>query len=161
MKYALIKDLTLFQLHDFGGDTPPELSPNKGKWVPYIEEPYPTLTEDQVAESVTAITEASVTMYWSIRAKTDLEKWEQPEYKLKIVAPIELFDTQQGQLILLWYNLKKLPYETKGEQVHLYCNRVDNKHIGYVNQLIGAGLIEVWERTEDSVIRIYSIINIV
>ena len=161
MKYALIKDGQVLQYRDFGQEQPPELSPNKGKWVPYIEEPYPTLTEDQVAESVTAITASSVTLYWSIRAKTDLEKWEQPEYKLKIVAPIELFNTQQGQLILLWYNLKKLPYEAKGEAVHLYCNRVDNQHVGYVNQLIGAGLIEVWEKTEENVIRIYSIINIV
>ena len=160
MKYALIKDTQVLQYHDFGQEQPPELSPNKGKWVPYIEEPYPTLTEDQVAESVTAITEASVTLYWSIRAKTDLEKWEQPDYRLKIVAPIELFNTMDGQLIILWYNLMKLPYETKGEFVHLYCNRVDRRHVAYVSQLISAGLIEVWERTEESVIRIYTIAEV-
>ena len=125
MKYALIKDGQVLQYHDFGQDQPPELSQNKGKWLPYSEEPYPTVTDNQVAESVTAITEASVTLYWGIRAKTDLEKWEQPDYRLKIVAPIELFNTMDGQLIILWYNLMKLPYETKGEFVHLYCNRAD------------------------------------
>lgn len=159
MKYALIKEGQLQQVREFGNEIPPELATVKGRWLPYIEDPYPTLTDDQTAESVIAITESSVMQYWSIRAKTDLEKWEQPDYKLKIVAPIELFNTQQGQLILLWYNLKKLPYEAKGEQVHLYCNRVDSQHIAYVNQLIGASLIEVWEKTQESVIQIYSIQN--
>jgi hypothetical protein len=160
MKYALIKDGQVIQIRDFGEQTPPDLNPVKGKWLPYTEEPYPEVSDSQIAESVTAITQSGVNLYWSIRAKTDLEKWEQPDYRLKIVAPIELFNTMDGQLIILWYNLMKLPYETKGELVHLYCNRVDRRHVAYVSQLISAGLIEVWERNEENVIRIYTIAEV-
>ena len=155
--HALIKDGQVIKYHDFGIEQPPELNPVKGKWLPYTEELYPEVSDSQIAESVITITAEAVNLYWSIRSKTNLDLWEQPDYKLKIIAPIQLFGTDTGKEILLWYQLKRLPFEAKGEQVHLYCNRVDGQHIAYVSQLISAGLIEVWERNEGSVIQIYSI----
>lgn len=157
MKYALIKDTQVLQYHDFGQEQPPELSLNKGKWVPYTEESQPTTSDAEIAESVITITDAGVHMGWVVRLKTAIELWDQPDYKLKIVAPIQLFGTDTGKEILLWYQLKRLPFEAKGEQVHLYCNRIDNQHIAYVNQLTSVGMIEVWEKVDNEVIQIYSI----
>ena len=58
--YALVKDNTVIKTHDFV-EAPPNLTVNKGKWVPYIivEPPYNQTVQSRVA--VTTITASEVT----------------------------------------------------------------------------------------------------
>lgn len=158
MKYARVLNGTILEIRIFS-DQPPTLAENKGVWLPVEEDPYPELLENETAEPLTTITTDAVIYSWVVRTKTALELWQYPEFSLKIVAPATLYQTNEGKDILLWFQLNKLAFERKGDDVHLYCNKIESQHIGYVNQLLAGNLIEVWEKTQENVVQIYSIIG--
>lgn len=157
MKHALVKNNTALEFKDFPQGEAPILAANKGQWMPVAELEPPTVTEDETYTQVAYTDDGHYCITYVVRPLTELEKWMFPEYKLKIIAPVQLYNTVQGKDILLWYQLNELPFKKKGDYVHLYCNMIESQHLQYVNELLMAENIEVWQKTDDSIIQIYSI----
>ena len=70
--YSLVKDNQELKTKNFGTDTPPALSQNKGKWVPRIVEAAPSYDDalSYLEESI-VVTETEVTASYSVIPKTD------------------------------------------------------------------------------------------
>lgn len=157
MKHALVKNNTALEFKDFAPGEAPILAANKGQWMPVAELEPPTVTEDETYDQVSYEADGEWCITYVVRNLTPLEKWMFLEYKLKIIAPVQLYNTVQGKDILLWFQLNELPFKKKGDYVHLYCNMIESQHLQYVNELLIAENIEVWQKTDDSIIQIYSI----
>lgn len=138
MKYALILNGSPHEFKHFT-ETPPVLSANKGRWLPVVEDDYPTLTQNQVAELLQYESENTWFMTWVTRLKTAIELWDYPEFAKRIVAPKNLIFEQIGLAMKSWFDLNGLPVKLNGEQVYLYCNVILPEHeaivAGYGNIL--------------------------
>lgn len=127
MKYALILNGSPHEFKNFT-ETPPVLSANKGRWLPVVEDAYPELTQNQVAELVQYELDEHWFMTWVTRLKTTIELWDYPEFAKRIVAPKNLIFEQIGLAMKSWFDLNKLPVELIGDNVYLYCNEILNAH---------------------------------
>lgn len=71
--HDLVLNKAVIQSKDFGGDTPPILSPNKGKWLPRsVVNPAYDLTT-QTADFAVVVTDTEVQHIFTIRDKTEAE----------------------------------------------------------------------------------------
>lgn len=75
MRYALVKDGEVLRTHDFGDDDAPELSPNKGAWLPVEVLPDPTYDADAevLEDAAYAVFDSRVEHGRTKRARTLLE----------------------------------------------------------------------------------------
>lgn len=144
MKYTLINNGSLIEFKHFA-ETPPVLSANKGRWLPVVEDDYPILTQNQVAELVQYESDEHWFMTWVTRSKTAIELWDYPEFVVRITAPKELIFDQVGMGMKLWFDLNKLPVDLIGDNVYLYCNEILNAHkpvlISLKNIIMVEGLV--------------------
>jgi hypothetical protein len=68
--------------------------------------------------------------------------WVHPEYKLRIVAPVELIMQDIGIKMYVWFQLNNLPVEKVNGGVHLYCNEILTSHQSIIDGLEGVITIE-------------------
>jgi hypothetical protein len=74
----------------------------------------------------------TATEVWQIEDKTAYEiamqSWSHPEYLKKIIAPKQLVLDDTGIKMLGWFQVNNFPYESKGDNVELYCNTILPEH---------------------------------
>lgn len=146
MKYALINNGSPIEFKNFT-ETPPVLSANKGRWLIVIEEPYPELSQNHVAELFQFESDNLWFMSWQIRTKTAIELWDHPEFAKRIVAPKNLIFEQIGLAMKSWFDLNGLPVKLNGEQVYLYCNVILPEHEAIVSSY--GEILTIEERPEN------------
>lgn len=88
----------------------------------------------------------TATESYTVRDYTEYElavrDWVHPEYKLRIVAPVELIMQDIGIKMYGWFQLNNLPVEKVNGGVHLYCNEILTSHQSIIDGLEGVITIE-------------------
>lgn len=61
--------------------------------------------------------------------------WNEPDYQLRIKAPLQLALSDLGAKIYTWFSINALPVEKVGSEVHLYCNEVLPEHTAILTEM--------------------------
>lgn len=76
---------------------------------------------------------------WEVFNLSEADKarmsWLHPDYKLRIVAPLQLALTDIGAKIYTWFSINGLPVEKSGDMVHLYCNEILPDHTAILTEM--------------------------
>lgn len=107
-----------------------------------IENPMPPYDPDNQRVEQTWRVDLAAGQYqqcWEVYTLSEADKarmsWLHPDYKLRIVAPLQLALTDIGAKIYTWFNINSLPVEKAGDMVHLYCNEILPEHTAILTEL--------------------------
>lgn len=56
-----------------------------------------------------------------------LETWDHPEYEMRVKAPITLVFDGRGLALKAWCELRGLPMVSKGDDIYIYLNTIDEQ----------------------------------